>query len=124
MSKNHKHKSIEEVEKPAEVFQLSDGTAINKYCMDQFDTIIANMETFWDVWDVTTKLTRLEVTRDENGLISDVELIVPRINEVVAMWALRSFLKVHEERGESMSPETAMELRRIRLEKYLKEEGG
>lgn len=111
--------SQEESPKEVEVYTLPDGTTVNKFCMGHFDDLITSMEAIWDVFDIVTKLSRLEVIRNEEGFVTDVELIMPRISEVVSTWACKNFLNVHKERGDSMSAETAMELRRFRLEKYL-----
>ncbi len=104
------------------ISMLSDGTAINKFCLGQFDDLVMNMEIIWDVFDIITKLSRLNVTKDENGFVKDAELIMPRISEVAVLWAIKNFVKCHEMRSDSISPETILELRRLKLEKYFREE--
>jgi hypothetical protein len=119
-----KKEKVDIDDRSVEIFTLEDGTKVNSFCMNQFNDLVSNTEVIYDILDIVTKLSKVEISRDENtGFVTDVELIIPRANEVVAHWALNNFLHIHEERGDSMSPETALELRRYRLQKYLSQEG-
>jgi hypothetical protein len=112
-------------EKQIEVATLSDGSAVNLWCLSQFNNLVANQETIWDILNITTKLAHLNVTKDENGHVTDVELTLPQVSEVVTLFALRNFMEHQSLREENdiLSPETILELRRLKLQKYLKEEG-
>jgi hypothetical protein len=102
---------------------LSTGETLNKWCLDQFNNLVANQETIWDILDITTKLVHLNLTKDENGFVTDVELIFPQVSEIVTLFALKNFME-HQSLRESndLSSETILELRRHKLQKYLKTE--
>lgn len=109
----------EEEKKEPEVVTLESGESINRFCMDQFNSLVTNQEAIWDVLDVVNRLTRLEVTKDPDGFVTDVVLILPRSDEIVATFALKNFLKHHELQGETVSAETVLELRRLMLQKFV-----
>ena len=103
-----------------EVYKMSDGSHVNKFCMDQFNDLVANMESIWDIMDIVTKLTRVECIKDENGFVKDVELTIPRVDEVATLYILKNLKKSYEELKE-VSPETRLEIRRLKLEKYFED---
>lgn len=109
----------EEEKKEPEVVTLESGESINRFCMDQFNSLVTNQEAIWDVLDVVTRMTRLEVTKDPDGFVTDVELILPCANEVLATFALKNFLKHHELQSDNVSAETVLELRRLMLQKFV-----
>jgi len=100
-----------------EVYKMSDGSHVNKFCMDQFNDLVANMESIWDIMDIVTKLARVDCIKDENGFVKDVELTIPRVDEVATLYILKNLKKSYEELKE-VSPETRLEIRRLKLEKY------
>lgn len=110
-----------EEEKSQRFVKLKDGTTINEYCHKNFDNVIANQEAIWDVIDVVSRLTRLDIRRDEEGYISDVELILPKCDDVMTGLALNNFVdyfKVQQESG--INPEELLILRRNSLERQIR----
>jgi len=105
----------------AEVYKMSDGSHVNKFCMDQFNDLVANTESIWDILDIVTKLTRVKCIKDENGFVKDVELTIPRVDEVTTLYILKNLKKSYEDFKE-VSPETRLEVRRLKLEQYFREE--
>jgi hypothetical protein len=106
--------------KDIKISTLSDGTILNEFCMDRFNDLVASTESIWDLLDVVTKLSRIDVVKNDEGFVTDVELVIPRVNEIVVNWTLKNLLKFHEEYPE-VSAESLLELRRLKLEKYLEE---
>ena len=104
-----------------EVYKMSDGSHVNKFCMDQFNDLVANMESIWDIMDIVTKLARVDCIKDENGFVKDVELTIPRVDEVTTLYILKNLKKSYEDFKE-VSPETRLEVRRLKLEKYFRDE--
>ena len=107
--------------KPQQFVELKDGTTLNSYCLKTFDNLTANQEALWDVIDVVSRLTRIEVRRDEEGYISDVELILPKCDDVIAGLALNNFMdyfKTQQETG--INPEELLILRRNSLERQIR----
>ena len=88
--------------------------------MDQFNDLVANMESIWDIMDIVTKLARVDCIKDENGFVKDVELTIPRVDEVATLYILKNLKKSYEELKE-VSPETRLEIRRLKLEKYFED---
>jgi hypothetical protein len=118
-------KKLNKVEKTQqiELATLSTGETLNKWCLTRFDDIVMNQETIWDILNITTKLVHLNVTKDENNHVTDVELIFPQISEVVTLFALKNFMEHQSLReNDDLSAETVLELRRLKLQKYLKTE--
>ena len=110
-------------ESQVEIATLSDGSTVNRWCLDQFNNLTANQETIWDILNVITKLVHLNVTKDEDNHVTDVELIFPPVSEVVTLFALKNFMEHQSLReGNDLSSETILELRRLKLQKYLKTE--
>jgi hypothetical protein len=107
-----------------ELATLSDGSQVNMWCLSQFNNLVANQEVIWDILNIVTKLAHLNVAKNQDGFVTDVELIFPQISEVVTLFALKNFMEHQSLREEnnSLSPETILELRRLKLQKYLKEE--
>jgi len=103
-----------------EVYKMSDGSHVNKFCMDQFNDLVANTESIWDIMDIVTKLARVDCIKDENGFVKDVELTIPRVDEVATLYILKNLKKSYEELKE-VSPETRLEIRRLKLEKYFED---
>jgi len=116
----------EENNQESNVLQLSDGTSVNRFCMNHFSDLIMNMECIYDLLDVFTKLARLEVVRNEDGFVTDVIQIVPRVDEVLVKFALKNFKTFHQmrETDPSITPEGLLELRRFKLQRFLEPPGG
>lgn len=117
-------KKAKEEEQKFEVYKLEDGTTVSKFCMEKFADQITNQETLWDVLDVVTKLTRLDIVKDENGFVTDVILIQPRIDEVVALMAIKNFQVFSEmvANGLELTPEALLEQRRFKLQKMIEDQ--
>jgi len=107
-------------EKEIELINLSTGETVNKFCMKQFNDLTLNTEVIWDVLEVITQLSYLKVTKNESGLVKDVEMKVPFVNEELILFALKNFMKYQKMRDDDgISMETALELRRCNLKKYV-----
>ena len=107
-------------EKQVELATLSTGETLNKWCLSQFNNLTANQEVIWDVLNIITKLTRLNVTKNQDKFVTDVELIFPKVSEVVTLFALRNFMEHQSLReNDNLSAEVTLELRRRRLQKYM-----
>lgn len=108
-------------EKEVEVVTLSTGETLNKWCMSQFDDLTLNQEVIWDILDIFTSLICLDLTKNKEGLITNVSLVLPKITEEVTLFALKNFIEHQKLREESVSAESVMELRRLKLQKYIQE---
>ncbi|MCK9458854.1 MAG: hypothetical protein M0R80_04380 [Proteobacteria bacterium] len=111
----------EEAQKEIKVVTLQDGTTINQWCMSQFDNLTLNQEVLWDILNVFTNLIHFNLTRNGEGLITDVILVLPKITEEVTSFALKNFMEHQKLREDSISEEAVMELRRLKLQKHIKE---
>jgi hypothetical protein len=119
-----KEKKLAE-EKTEEVFELEDGTIVKKFCLNRLSDSISNTESLWDILDVLTKITKLDITKDKNGFITEVKLVLPRVDEVVAQLALRNFTTYHSIRlnDPDLSAENLLEMRRAQLQKAIDSRG-
>jgi hypothetical protein len=104
-----------------EVFELEDGTVVKKFCLTRISDGISNYETIWDVLDVVTRITKLNVIKNESGIVTDVSLVLPKIDEVVVQMALRNFETYHSIKmnDSNLSAEEVLEMRRGKLEKLI-----
>jgi hypothetical protein len=108
-------------EKSQHFVELKDGTTINEYCHKNFDNLVANQEALWDVIDVVSRLTRLEVKRNEEGYIVDVELILPKCDDVITGLAINNFMDYFKAQIENgMNLEELLILRRNSLERQIR----
>jgi hypothetical protein len=110
-----------EKKKDQQFVELKDGTVINAFCSNKFNDTVANQESIWDVIDVVSRLIRIEIRRDDDGYISDVELIVPKCDDVIAGLALNNFMdyfKAQQENG--INQEELLILRRNNLERQIR----
>jgi len=108
------------MDEETKIIELSTGEKINIFCMKQFDDLTLNMEVIWDILEVVTGLSRLNITRNESGDIKDVELCIPKVDENLVLFALRNFIEFQKMRnGEGISAESILELRRVKIKKYI-----
>jgi hypothetical protein len=114
-------KEQEEPRKQVEIVTLSTGETLNKWCMSHFDDLTLNQEVIWDILDITSKLTHLNIIKNKEGFITDVSLVLPKITEEVVLFALKNFMEHQKLREESVSAESVMELRRLKLQKHIEE---
>jgi Fe2+ or Zn2+ uptake regulation protein len=109
-----------------QLIQLSDGkTTLNKYCYEKQFNHEVGIETIYDLLDVLTKLTRIEVVKNEDGFVTDVELHIPHCNDVLVIMAQNNLLDFHEfkiQKDFKLSDEEFLESRRYKLEKMISEE--
>jgi hypothetical protein len=112
-------------EKTEKVFELEDGTVVKEFCLNRLSDSISNTESLWDILDVLTKIIKLDLTKNKEGYITDVKLILPRIDEVVAQLALRNFTTYHSIRlnDPDLSAENLLEMRRTQLQKAIESRG-
>jgi hypothetical protein len=83
------------------------------------------IETIYDLLDVITKLSRIEIIKNAEGFVTDVELIIPHCNDVIAVMAqnnLIDFHKLKSKEGFEISDEKLLDSRRHKLEKMIEEE--
>lgn len=103
-----------------ELVNLSTGETVNKFCMNQFNDLTLNTEVIWDILEVITKLSCLEIVKNDSGLIEDVKLCIPTVNEDLTLFAIKNFIEYQKLREEEdLSAELVLELRRYKLKKYI-----
>jgi hypothetical protein len=112
-------------EKTEEVFELEDGTIVKKWCLNRLSDGISNYEAIWDVLDVVTKITKLKIAKNKDGLVTNVDLVLPNVNEVVAQIALRNFTTYHSIRlnDPDITSENLLDMRRTQLQKTIESRG-
>lgn len=105
-----------------EVFELEDGTTVKKFCLNRISDGVSNYETIWDVLDVTTRMAKLNVTKNKEGMVTDVSLVLPKIDEVIVQMALRNFETYHSIKmnDPNISDEEILGIRREKLEKLIR----
>lgn len=111
--------------KEEEVFELEDGTIVKKFCLNRLSDGITNYETIWDTLDVVTKMARLDVTKNGEGNVTDVKLVLPKIDEIFSQIALKNFTTYHAIRlnDPDLSDEDLLQMRRSQLQKAIDSRG-
>jgi len=107
------------------VFELEDGTIVKEFCLNHFSDSISNIEALWDILDVVTKITKIDIIKNEDGLVTDVSLVLPNINEVVSQLVLKNFTTYHliGLNDPDLSAENLLEMRRSQLQKLIESRG-
>jgi len=125
--KGKKEKNAEEnAGEKEEAYRLEDGTTVKKFCLDKMAEIIEGSESIWDILTVVTRLVRLEVKKDENGFVIDVDLIFPKVDEVVIAQAIMNFrnFQFMRENGYNVPNDELFESRRFKLQKFIESNEG
>lgn len=108
------------MDEEVKIVELSTGEKVNLFCMKQFDDLTLNTEVIWDILEVITELSNLKITRNDSGNIEDIKLCIPKVDEKLVLFSLRNFIEFQKMRNdEGISAESILELRRIKIKKYI-----
>jgi hypothetical protein len=103
--------------------QLKDGTQLTEYCYQKQFSHEVNIEAINDLLDVITRNIKLHVVKNDDGLVTDVEFIVPYCNDEMVVKAQNNVVEFYEIRVQSLPIEIPddefLVQRRMKLEKII-----